>query len=396
MSQRLPARRLPARQPVCVGVYMHSTAHPLLVVATICSSTLTAAVPTGSAGYRVAVVVSGGFRRFLLNSSAHGLLAPMVRQGHRVDYFLALSLHDEKAWRSDPYLQRLTWDPVFGGPEGDPPCRRSIEEVIRNHVAATGATLRHLVVRWRVSVDDDPQVQARRAVALLKHPKADPDSFFPVRSQGAGAAADANRNILRLFHALRELWDRLEATERKSGRYDYVLFLRDDARWLEEFDLRRLLGPEAPASGVWVLKCDARVPPMAPTETTDHALLAARAEAPLYGRYYDSLFHEAVSGCQVKSARKKLRGCDSEEILQMTLRRNNVTVREVAQSLMPFQRASHVADRDGIITCFHKFCQSKELPLANHGLGKCKGLRLAPGTAPAGLTPRGNCRRRLE
>ena len=54
--------------------------------------------------------------------------------------------------------------------------------------------------------------------------------------------ANANRNLLRMHLEIQLLWESLLYYEEQMQRqYDYVLFFRDDAQWMDDFNLNRLL-----------------------------------------------------------------------------------------------------------------------------------------------------------
>jgi hypothetical protein len=70
----------------------------------------------------------------------------------------------------------------------------------------------------------------------------------------------------------------------------------------------------------------------------------------------------------------KVRGCNSEMLLQWVIDANRVKVKKVGQGLIPFQRSVNIRLRDGsVVQCFHKFCQSREdaLVLDSQSPKKC-------------------------
>jgi hypothetical protein len=194
--------------------------------------------------------------------------------------------------------------------------------------------------------------------------------MLDLRRTALERTANGNRNILTLFNNLEHLWDtKLVAMEHSIGRqYDYIMILRDDTLWLDDFDLNKLLAVN-PAADAYVLSCDAREPAMLSPEMNDHAIVLKREKAAVVGRYFSSLLSADLEACH-KSVKQTLglvadnRGCNSEMILKWILQENNVTVQGVPQSLLPFERSVVVRSKGGKKqTCFHKFCQSKEAPL---------------------------------
>ena len=148
------------------------------------------------------------------------------------------------------YMSHLTWDPFFGPLSSAIPNASHIWSVIKSAFTAAlpkktnspqGRLVRATIFE-QMPLDDDMRLQALRQAARTEQPTADPDMEFPVASQGKGNKGDANRNFLRLYRALEELWvEGVLPAERAGGKYDYVLILRDDARWTEPFNLNRLV-----------------------------------------------------------------------------------------------------------------------------------------------------------
>jgi len=330
------------------------------------------------ANKKVAILVGGSFQRFLLNSTLHHLLRPMVQHEHyQVDYFLLLTTSAAPpAYRADlPYMNHLRWDPVFG--EKQIPTQVEIGARIRSLVKNTGASLRSLRLFKSMNVTDD-RLETKRKKARNDFPNEDVDLRFPMkdlRPKATQRTANGNRNMLNLFYGLQLLWDDLLAAEDSAGtKYDYVMIFRDDTLWLQDFSMNKLLETKADA---YVLSCDARVPPMLSHEINDHAIIVARKNAQVLGRYYTSLFDADLEACaeSVKEEMGKLRGCNSEMILKWILKENSIQVQEVPQSLIPFQRSVNVLWDGNVVPCFHKYCQSQEAPLiADPSMKACKTL----------------------
>ena len=328
----------------------------------------------------IAVVTAGSFRRYFLASLVAHVFKPLVAQNNSVHYYLHLVTTDQPTWRQSPYLQHLTWDTLFGPPKQDRPTDQQIATVIHHHVQQVGAKLVKLTLTPSVDLNDDPRIQARRAAAKRQYPFDDPDQRFPVQSKGNGRAAAANRNILRLFRAIEHLYNELEAFERRQGsRYTDVLFIRDDAHFLADFNLTNLF-KRAGSASLYVLACDDRSPqggaPMLPTEMNDHAQFLQRSHAHVIGRYYSRFFELNASRCSSKLYKRRLRQwvtrpCTSEELLQWNVRDAGLQYRQVVQEFLPFQRAAHVRTMIGVQTCFHKYCQSKKHKLDDSGMKVC-------------------------
>jgi len=323
-------------------------------------------------------MVSGSFRRYFLTSTMSQLVKPLAAQGHSVDYYVALSTGSPHApWRTAAYMSHMTWDPVFGPPSPAIPNASHIRTVIESAFTAAlrqakrsqGRLLRAEIFE-QMPLDDDVRLQALRQTARAEQPTADPDMAFPLLSNGKGSKADANRNFLRMYRALEQLWvEGVLPAERAGGKYDYVLILRDDARWTESFNLNRLVYRYG-ARDLYVLSCDDRTPlggPLTlPSEINDHAQLFVRERADFLGRFYSTLLHTNVRACQqVKGGGTRQRRCTSKELLKWKLQRENVSVAMVNQQDLPFQRSAHVVVSEQasgdfqVIECGHKYCNSK-------------------------------------
>ena len=327
----------------------------------------------------IAILVGGSFQRFLLNSTLHHLLSPLVQQEHhQVDYFLLLATNRAPpAYRAElPYMNHLRWDPIFGDEE-----MLSQDEIgtrIRSLVKDTGASLRSMRLLPSVNVTD-ARLERKREKARADFPNEDVDLRFPMkdlRPKAMQRTANGNRNMLNLFYGLQLLWgDLLVAEESLRTKYDYIMIFRDDTLWLQDFSMNKLLETKADA---YVLSCNARVPPMLSHEINDHAIVVSREKAQVVGRYYKSLFDADLEACgeAVKDEMGEKRGCNSEMILKWILKEHSIDVQEVPQSLIPFQRSVNVAWEGEVVPCFHKYCQSKEAPLiADPPMKACKTLK---------------------
>ena len=191
-------------------------------------------------------------------------------------------------------------------------------------------------------------------------------------------------------------------TEAQTGRrYTHTLVVRDDADWLAPMDLNRLLSSRPGAHG-FALSCDARVPPLQPSEINDHAMLLTRERAHFLGRFYSTVILGGhARACRVQILRSGVHSpcwqhddgvakrhgqrcvdsCNSEELLRYALNRAGLRVHLVGQALLPFERSSHIlvpphgSGRTAL--CFHKLCQSHEQPLSTPpGRNLCSTLNL--------------------
>ena len=322
-------------------------------------------------GLNIAVIVAGTLQRFMITSTIEHLIKPMrlSTEVADVDYYASLTTANAEAYRSGSnYTDRFQPDPML--PVSTLHDSVDIEEYVRTKFEPIRAKIGAFQIHESIDIDAEPMLKARRKKALIENPSEDPDQRFPiVDNRSADVAkhtANANRNLLRMHLAIQNLWSRALKWEAEEGfKYDYVLFLRDDSLWLNDFDILKMTEKEG---DIFVPSCDARVPPLHPLELNDHILISTRNSADIFGNYYSNLFQTDVKGCMdslpVTLNRNGQRGCNSEMLLKWIADEKNVTVTKVSQSEVPFQRSANVKLSDGsIMQCFHKFCQSKDLPL---------------------------------
>eukprot|EP00536_Pseudo-nitzschia_multiseries_P008008 jgi/Psemu1/19325/gm1.19325_g len=214
--------------------------------------------------------------------------------------------------------------------------------------------------------------------------------MMDLREKAITRTRAGNKNMIRLFLALESLWktEFLDYEQQRRSRgafYDYVLILRDDALWLGDFDLHAIIATD-PAADAYVLSCDARNPKMLSPEICDHAILIKRDKADVVGAYVTAMASMDLNECHVSVTEYvgKLRGCNSEMILRHVLKVHGIAVKEVPQSLLPFERAVRIeagggdettTDGNGNYYCYHKYCQSVDQPLKlPPSIQKCKEL----------------------
>jgi hypothetical protein len=372
---------------------------------------------------RIAVVVAGTLQRYSLNATLQHVIRPLVfQQGHAVDTFVSLTTQSAPPFRSESeYMAHLTWDPLlFSAADKNekikqqqqqqqqqqhslPSSSSRLESFIQYQMSLAGAVPRrvHLYEDSPSKWEDDPGIQRLLAQSSAwKFPSPhDPYLRFPVRDQRQGAqnrTDQANRNMLAVFYSLQQLWNQVVEMETNLGvPYDYVLFLRDDAQFLQDWDLNQLLllhnnnikKEEEKQVDAYLLSCDASASPMHPLEINDHGGLYSRKAAGIYGEYWKALLQDGVMeqcAAQLDGAFRKQRGCNSEMLLRWILlhhhhhqKQFNLTnLQTVGQALLPFQRAVHVRMPDGTVqACFHKYCQSQQDRLmTNITLKECKEL----------------------
>jgi len=335
-------------------------------------------------GLRVAVIVAGTLQRFMFNSTVKHLVRPMARNEIFVDFYASLTTAKAEANRSGTgYADHLQPDPAL--PRSNFDDSIDIEEYLRKRIGSDLASIGALKIQESIDIDSEPMLKYRREQAVIDKPNEDPDQRFPVfdiRSKDiAYQTANANRNILRMHLAIENLWASVLKWEaEESFKYDYVMFLRDDSLWLNNFNIDNLVKKEG---DIFIPACDVRDPPLDPHEISDHILISRRNSADLFGKYYSTLFQTDIKGCTDDLSEKirmnGKRGCNSEMILKWVTDEQRLKVTKVSQGDIPFQRSANVELPDGSnMQCFHKFCQSENFPLkptkVNKHLTMCKKI----------------------
>ena len=320
-------------------------------------------------GLHIAIMVVGTLNRLQLKSMFDHVLKPMKEQGQVVDYFLSLSTAKAPVYRQNGgYAENMIPDPFLGEGILGKSARKKIAVVFR--LQGIGAVIKVTSSGTQYFLNDT------RIASRMTNDK---DFFrkfpaFDTRKSNADTSKIGNTNMLSLFYNMEELWkDVLRVEEHRGRQYDYVLILRDDALWLQDFSLNSTLNFSQPAGSsaspdAFVLSCDARKPPMLSTEICDHAILVKRSKAPIFTRYFSSLLEADLEQCHKKVGKEhnfgSERGCNSEMIMKYIAETKEVSIQKLPQSLLPFERANTLKLENGtIVQCLHKFCQSRDLPL---------------------------------
>ena len=335
---------------------------------------------------RVAVIVGGTLQRFMFNSTLEHVMKPMNNLRHprvRVDYYVYLTTAKAKPYRSsNAYTGYFDADPII--PESRFSDHADVEEFIRDKVGSVGASVGAIFLKDKIDIDSEPLLKKRREKLIKKHPDEDPDVRFPVidirNKDTAYRTANANRNLLRMHLSIQYLWNQAIKWEQEEGfKYDYVMFMRDDTLWLDDFNIDHLYKKDG---DIFLPSCDARPLPMEPSEINDHILVSTRKVADLFGNYYTTLNKSNTTKCMIqlpdRLAKKKgkyRRGCNSEMLLKFVLEENKINAIMLPQSELPFQRSANVniPNMRGI-QCFHKFCQSKDSPMDTKKIKNCADI----------------------
>jgi len=336
---------------------------------------------------RVAVIVAGTLQRFMFDSMITHLVKPMAKDKIFVDYYVSLTTAMPKSYRSEfSYTDHFQPDPAFVN--GLSPDYNELEEEIRKRIGEIPyASIGAVEIKDSIDIDSEPMLMKKRQEANFQYPNEDCDQRFPIfdnrSEQIANRTSNANRNVLKLHLAIQNLWKIALKWEREEDfKYDYVMFLRDDTLWLDDFKMNRI---DRKGGEVFIPSCDARDPPMLDDEINDHILISRRETANIIGNYYSNLFKFSTDDCtdQLPESivQNWVRGCNTEMLLKWMMEKYQVQVTKMSQSEIPMQRSANVRMQDGSnLQCYHKFCQSKHSPLTVKGgkyenMTKCSAIK---------------------
>jgi hypothetical protein len=345
---------------------------------------------SNSSGYhKFAVVVTGLFHRYVFQTSMERFVQPLSRQGHLVDYYVSLSMKQPPAYRSDQtYMNHQVSDPIFDQyiyqqdngmrtvlDENDKKTR--IQLFLQQQLKDAGGNLQYMTFQDNYAgMDTNARVIQRRTQALQMYPNEDPDLRFPtldLRDGVRNRTANANRNMLHLFYHIQHLYGQVIAREMevRVKKYDYIIFLRDDTMWFNNFNFQSMVDNSMSVSSsplafnsieLFVPSCDARIPSMHPMEINDHIAIVKRERADLYGNYFDELFRTDMGRCaqrlnnELRYGRSIVsslsssaaahqqpspsRGCNSEMILKYIVeRKDTISTDSVCEGSNHIQRS---------------------------------------------------------
>lgn len=283
----------------------------------------------GYRGYRVAVLISGSVVRYQTNLDEY-LVAPIVRQGHTVDVYLALNTAKHKGYNS--HADHFVKDPRFENETSD-----AVKTIIATGIKSAGGNLRRFDLFHDVNL-------TRNDVNFIMQSR-----WWKERPHRDGAAA--RRNIMKTFKPMQALWDAAKHVEELRGRYTHVMILRDDARWFAHFDLNRIVARSTTLSQHahgYALSCEPGRSSFSPgTGIVDFVYLLERAAAEPFASFYTEIML-GTNGTQY-----------SEAFVVALAKKYMVQFHEVPAGLFPFQRIGRVQDADGRLReCLHYVCDS--------------------------------------
>mmetsp|Transcript_24076 Transcript_24076/g.66737 ORF Transcript_24076/g.66737 Transcript_24076/m.66737 type:complete len:904 (+) Transcript_24076:70-2781(+) len=334
-----------------------------------CRTDLTDEKPT------MAILVAGSAKRYVLEDMSKHLIEPLVHQQNtKVDYYLMLSVKQGLAYRNSfSYMKYQAFDPIFEqiATERDSDTVTAfIFSTIRNLISVSGANVGGIHIQPQPMKLDNVQLRKKQLAAKKLRPKEDSYFRFPtldLRHEHRRRTAVTNRNVFKLYLGLQKLWDKhLIASETYVGvSYDYVMILREDVLWLDDFNLQKLIDTN-PFADAYVLSCDMRDPPSIANEYNDYAIVIKRKKAAVVGKYFEQLLKTDLDACHasVSGMVPEETGCNTGMLLYWILRENHVVVEEVPQSVFPIERVMNLSVNKTRTVCIDKYCQSKDSPLA--------------------------------
>ena len=333
-----------------------------------CRTDLTEERPT------IALLVAGSAKRYVFNGLVDHFIKPLVKQQNtKVDYYVMLSVKQGLAYRtSDAYMKHQTFDPMFAEISAEKDSgvvTPYLFDKIRNTISMSGANVGGIHIQPQPMKLDPSSLRKKQLEAKKNRPKEDSYYRFPtldLRPEFRRKTAVANRNLFKLYLGLQKLWEKhLLASEHYVGvSYDYVMVLREDVLWLDDFNLEKLIASN-PSADAYVLSCDLRDPPIISKEYNDYGLVIKRDKAAIIGQYFNQLLKTDLDGCHesVKGMAVNNTGCNSGMLLYWIMKQKNVTVQRVPQSLFPIERALNLNLNKTTEVCIHKYCQSVVSPL---------------------------------
>ena len=346
------------------AVLLASCAFGLIVVATFWSWDLAAEViglslHQGPEECRFALLIAGTLRRVNLNADRH-LLQPLIQANCKVDVFFSLFAGTNEGWRkaSDAFEQ----DPDFEGLN-----RSGIEHLIKRRFSMHGSR----VVSSRIFEEHDKEPQD---IAFI-----DRNTFWTDKKGGRGETA--RTNFLMMWKELEQLWYLAQSQEHQHGPYSFVMILRDDNYWFQDFNLTKLLdiGGELREVGngnghLYSMLCGLDTKQGGDTSgLIDYVFLMDRAAAEVLCKAYSRLVWPALFGQEwFRKYENNNLGGSSEHFYLNLVQHSGIQVIEVPLYLMPMQRVGRLKGK----MCLHKYCDakivSKNIPLFHPDMPLCK------------------------
>ena len=169
---------------------------------------------------------------------------------------------------------------------------------------------------------------------------------------GSGRGSIARRNFVHMHKEINMLWQQVETHEKKKGagfQYSYVMFIRDDAYWLKDFDLDLMLqitgGRRHSAAGrgqMFSLDCDPASKWDVHPGLVDFVFLAAQLQ----------IFSATCTSTLFSPVTWGTRPNNGELFYRQFANFTGTEVIEVPAGLIPMQRVGRLQGR----FCLHATC----------------------------------------
>jgi len=288
----------------------------------------------------VAVLLAGTLVRYFPNLDRH-VVAPLARQSRAVDVYLSLSVEGFTSWRDDgnkfvmhPGYQNKTPNEV----------KDLIAEGIREH----GGTAAVISIPEQV-------ILTHKGNDFVDHGRWwDMDAQFKW-PQDLHHARNTRGNIAKLYLELFELWNQAKIKEvETNSSYEYVMIFRDDANWLFDFDLDRLLriGGEVRNHGSAGRAFGQRCEDGGLPRLCDFAVIAERQVAEPFGSFYMVMTDPRSMGVNLNPRSDSV--LESERYVYQTVRAFDIRFEQVPTALIPFERCGRLNISGSITPCRHK------------------------------------------
>ena len=288
----------------------------------------------------IAILMAGIVQRYQLNSQEH-LFAPLQRAGWQIDYFYSLFRGNEGAWHKE--AADFEPDPDLAKVE-----QNKLGETISSKVGRFGANVAYSKIFDAYDNDSD---------SLSYINEGELWAFAGERGRGA------RNNFVHLQKELNMMWQEAKRLEKEKGfQYEYVMIIRDDAYWLKDFDLDRMLqiGGNVKLSGeghgrVFSLACDADLLRFDPRGgILDYVFLGDRESANWFGEVYNYLVRPQDIGHSWMGHLDNTKPINSETFYLELFNFTGAEIVEVPPGLIPMQRIGRLKGT----LCLHKYCDS--------------------------------------
>jgi hypothetical protein len=292
----------------------------------------------GRADGAVAVLLAGTLVRYFPNLDRR-VVAPLARRGHTVDVYLSLSVAGFGSWQFAG--NHFVMHPAYQGMSLD-----VVKSMIVDGIRDSGGNVG--VIRMPAQVN-----LTRTGEQFKRNGK--------WWSQELHANSEhARENVAKMYQELDGLWTLAKEAEVKTNEsYKFVMIFRDDANWLFDFDLDRLLrtggevrldGKAGRAFGLKREVFQGKRSKRAPRVLCDFAVVAEREVAEPFGHFYRLMTDPGSMGVHLQAEGKH----SSENYLYQVVKAFDIRWEQVPNALIPFVRSGRLNISGSTVLCQHK------------------------------------------